>query len=339
MTKTARFLKPSEAARALGVSTKSLRIYERQGLVTPQRTASGWRSYAPEDMGRLTTIVALRDLGLSLAQIAQALRDDPGDLEPALAAHQAFLEDQRRQVDGTIRRIRAMRADLALPKAGRKAAAAAAARPLRTAFDLPWPWGGEAFELNDIRPINYITGPLGSGKTRLARAFADHLPGAAFVGLERLKDGCAGALQRMEREPGLAQAVERMIAGLVEDGASASPALTAVLVAVGDPSRGAMVIDLVEQDLDQGTQAALTRDLRANPPATPLFLLTRSRSILDMRDVGADETVILCPANHSPPVTVAPDPQAFGYEAVATCLAAPEVRARTEGMIAVRPSV
>ncbi|MEI9902007.1 MAG: hypothetical protein WDN31_20025 [Hyphomicrobium sp.] len=39
------------------------------------------------------------------------------------------------------------------------------------------------------------------------------------------------------------------------------------------------------------------------------------------------------------PTRVAPYPGAPGYEAVATCLAAPEVRARTEGVIAWRPEV
>jgi hypothetical protein len=55
--------------------------------------------------------------------------------------------------------------------------------------------------------------------------------------------------------------------------------------------------------------------------------------------VGANEAIILCPANHSPPTRVAPYPAAPGYEAVATCLASPEVRARTEGVIAWRPDV
>jgi len=52
--------------------------------------------------------------------------------------------------------------------------------------------------------------------------------------------------------------------------------------------------------------------------------------------MGADEAIILCPANHSPPTRVAPYPGAPGFEAVATCLASPEVRARTEGVIAWR---
>ena len=78
---------------------------------------------------------------------------------------------------------------------------------------------------------------------------------------------------------------------------------------------------------------------RRGPGRRPLFLLTRSSSILDLDAVGADEAIILCPANHSPPTLVAARPGTPGYEAVATCLALPEVRARTEGVIALRPQV
>jgi hypothetical protein len=62
-------------------------------------------------------------------------------------------------------------------------------------------------------------------------------------------------------------------------------------------------------------------------------MLTRSCAILDLTAVGPDETIILCPANHSPPTQVTPYPGAPGYEAVATCLASPEVRARTAGVM------
>jgi len=65
--------------------------------------------------------------------------------------------------------------------------------------------------------------------------------------------------------------------------------------------------------------------------------MTRSCAILDLAAVGPDEAIILCPANHSPPIQVAAHPGAPGYEAVATCLASPEVRARTEGMRAWLP--
>ena len=60
------------------------------------------------------------------------------------------------------------------------------AAEVRVAFELPWPWGGERFELDEVFPLNYIIGPLGSGKTRFAERLAQALPGAAFIGLDRV---------------------------------------------------------------------------------------------------------------------------------------------------------
>lgn len=92
---------------------------------------------------------------------------------------------------------------------------------------------------------------------------------------------------------------------------------------------------MLEQGLDAATQEALITNLRRHgPTARPLFFLTRSSAILDLNCLGVDEAIILCPANHSPPSRVIPCPGSPGYEAVATCLASPEVRARTEGMVA-----
>lgn len=97
---------------------------------------------------------------------------------------------------------------------------------------------------------------------------------------------------------------------------------------------------MIEQGLDKASQKAVIAHLRRRGPGDrPLFLLTRSSAILDLAAVGTDEAIILCPANHSPPTYVAPYPGAPGYEAVATCLASPEVRARTDGIIAWRPQV
>jgi hypothetical protein len=97
---------------------------------------------------------------------------------------------------------------------------------------------------------------------------------------------------------------------------------------------------MIEQGLDQPTQEATIAHLRRSKRCDrPIFMLTRSSAILDLAAVGPDEAIILCPANHSPPTYVAPYPGTPGYEAVATCLASPEVRARTEGVIAWRPKV
>ena len=333
------FLNPSEAARQLGVSAKALRLYELRGLLIPSRTVAGWRAYSAADMARAREIVALRALGLSLAEVGRVvLKGDAAGVRPALAAHQSNLESQARRLAEQIAKVRDLRAEL---DSGRVLDAGDLA-PLVTAppiiaFDLPWPWGGERFELADIRPINFIVGPLFSGKTRLARAIADGLPGGVFVGLERTADDGAAAQARIEADPLLKARVDRALAWLVEEGANRSPALVALVAALETDGPQAFVVDMVEQDLDEPTQEALITYLRRRTGnAPPLFLLTRSNAILDLAEVGPNETIIFCPANHAPPSFVIPTPGAAGYEAVATCLASPEVRERSAGVVAMR---
>jgi hypothetical protein len=293
-------------------------------------------------MAQAAEIVALRRLGLSLAQIGRALGGEPERLEPALAAHQATLEGQMRELVGVIEKLRGIRADLARgepPVRGELARLLQPSAELTVAFELPWPWGGEPFELTDIRPLTYIIGPLGSGKTRLARRLAETLPNAACLGLERLADGGAEARAAYDGDAALKSRIDQVVSWLVDEGGVVSDALVALLVGLEAEGPAMLVVDMIEQGLDHATQEALSAHLRqrASSGGRPLFLLTRSSAILDLASVGPDEAIILCPANHSPPTRVAPYPGAPGYEAVATCLASPEVRARTEGVIAWRP--
>jgi DNA-binding transcriptional MerR regulator len=341
VTTPSHFQNPSEAAKRFGVSVKALRLYEQRGLVTPGRTAAGWRVYGPDEMTRLGEIVALRELGLSIGQIGQVLGGDASCLESALAAHQAVIEGRLHQLTDIAEKVRRVRTDLGngkTPATGDLALLVKPASAIRVAFDLPWPWGGEPFELRDIRPLNYIVGPLGSGKTRLAQCLAEALPDAVFLGLERSMDGKAHAL--LDADPALKSRMDQTLNWLVEDGASISEALVTLLVALEAQNSRILVIDMLEQGLDQATQQALIAWLRRRTPdARPLFFLTRSSAVLDLDAVGSHETIIFCPANHSTPTTVTPLLGARGYEAVASCLASPEVRARTEGVIACRPEV
>jgi DNA-binding transcriptional MerR regulator len=331
----------SEAAKRLGVSMKALRLYEQRGLVTPERTAAGYRVYGSDAMARAAEVVSLRKLGLSLAQIAEAFEGDPHSLEPALALHEAALESEARELVNTIGNVRTLRADLLRGKAPGQGELARVLDPcarFSVGFELPWPWGGEWFGLAHVRPLNYIVGPLGSGKTRLALLLAERLPNAVFVGLNRLDDKAAGTAL-LQADAVLKRRVDQAQAWLVDEGAVESDALTALLLGLEAEGPAIFVVDMVEQGLDQATQEALIIYLRqrAMAGARPLFLMTRSSAILDLATMGAEETIILCPANHNPPMRVAPYPGAPGYEAVITCLATPEVRARTAGMIATIP--
>lgn len=337
---SAHVLNASEAARRLGVSSKALRLYEERGLLSPARTGAGWRAYGPEVMARTVEIVALRALGFSLTQVQRVLAGDPHGLEPALAAHQSHVEGQLGQLETIVERLRCVRADIARGKA---LASAAPARPERSAsapvvaFDLPWPWGGERFELREIRAINFIIGPLGSGKTRLAMRLAEALPGGVFVGLERLQQGAEATHQRLQGDAALRGRVGSTIDRLAEDGAQISDALLALIVELDGEGFGALVIDMIEDGLGETTQRALIAHLRRQgPTARPIFAMTRSSALLDLAALGPNEQILLCPANHAPPMVVAPYPGAPGYEAVVTCLASPAVRARTQGVTATR---
>jgi DNA-binding transcriptional MerR regulator len=336
MSISAQYLSASEAARSLGVSTKALRLYERHGLVTPIRTGAGWRAYGAAQMARAAEIVAFRALGLGLAEIARFLAGE--DLGPALAKHQVVLEAQIRRISMMVTKVRDLRTG-----SFRRPVTASVQQPapqITIAFDLPWPWGGERFELRDIPALNYITGPLGSGKTRLAQCLAENVPNAAYLALDRSADGGVAARARLDTDPFLKLRVERTMALLVADGAEMSGALVALLGGLEVDGPSFLIVDMVEQGLDQSTQKALIAHLRRRTSRSrPLFLLTRSSTILDLAVVNHDEAIIFCPANHSMPVCVAPYPGAPGYEAVATCLATPEVRARTDGVIAWRPQV
>jgi DNA-binding transcriptional MerR regulator len=321
-----RFLNSSAAAARLGVSAKALRLYEQRGLVMPGRTAAGWRAYSPDDLARAAEVVALRQLGFSLAQVGRVLEGQPEEIEAALTAHLDRLDGEQGRLKGAIDGVRALRARLAngeRPAVNEIVRALGAAPEMKLGLTLPWPWGGERFELT-VRPITFIVGPLGSGKTRLARRIAEELPGAVFLGPERESGG------------GRAD-VESALHWLEEEGATVSDALVALLRGIAVEGVTAVVVDMVEDGLDQATQEAVIGYLRARGTgARPLFLMTRSSAFLDLSAVGAGEAILYCPANHSPPISVLPVPGSPGYEALQMCLATPEVRARTAGVVAIR---
>ena len=63
----------SVAAELSGISEQSLRLYERQGLLTPARSTGGTRRYSADDLARLQRISELVAAGVNLAGIDRIL--------------------------------------------------------------------------------------------------------------------------------------------------------------------------------------------------------------------------------------------------------------------------
>lgn len=60
----------SAVARKYRIHPQTLRLYEREGLLTPSRTEGNTRVYSEEDLEQLETILSLtRDLGVNLAGV------------------------------------------------------------------------------------------------------------------------------------------------------------------------------------------------------------------------------------------------------------------------------
>ncbi len=65
----------NEAAATTGWSARMLRYVEREGLIAPRRSGSGYRLFGPEELQRLRTLRELLDThGLSLGDIGIAAR-------------------------------------------------------------------------------------------------------------------------------------------------------------------------------------------------------------------------------------------------------------------------
>ncbi len=77
----------SVAAELAGLHPQTLRIYEREGLLDPARSAGGTRRYSRRDIDKLAEICALTADGLNLAGIRRvlALQEETRQLQAELA--------------------------------------------------------------------------------------------------------------------------------------------------------------------------------------------------------------------------------------------------------------
>ncbi|MEV5646902.1 MerR family transcriptional regulator [Nocardia sp. NPDC052254] len=87
----------AEVAKISGVTARTLRHYDDIGLLTPARVgANGYRHYEDEQLLRLQQILVLRELGLSLSEIAAAVDSEPDTLAALKRQHARLLAERDR---------------------------------------------------------------------------------------------------------------------------------------------------------------------------------------------------------------------------------------------------
>ena len=110
----------SVAAELAGVHPQTLRIYERKGLVRPQRTSGNTRRYSEADIDRLRQVQRLTQEGVNLAGAKRimALEEELRRLRALVAEREARLEHH------------------AIPMPGERAGVSIV--PLASIFSPPW---------------------------------------------------------------------------------------------------------------------------------------------------------------------------------------------------------
>jgi DNA-binding transcriptional MerR regulator len=103
----------AEAAEATGLTTHTLRYYERDGLLLAavDRSTAGHRRYTERDLTWIAMITRLRSTGMPVRDVrryADLVRAGDGNEEERLELlkdHRARVEEQLREVTGHLRAI------------------------------------------------------------------------------------------------------------------------------------------------------------------------------------------------------------------------------------------
>ena len=115
LKKSQDLMKIGELARRTGVSHRTIHYYERLELLHPhEREGSGYRYFDEEAEKRLHKIAALKQLGLSLDEIASVIDlyfEDPTGISGKLRVLQ-ILRTQLAETDARIAQLRGLRADI-----------------------------------------------------------------------------------------------------------------------------------------------------------------------------------------------------------------------------------
>lgn len=108
-----RTLTIGEVSARSGVAASALRFYEARGLVSAERSDGGQRRYAHDVLRRLAFIRTAQRVGLSLEEIADALKELPEARTPTRRDWQRLSSAWRPRLDAQIDMLVRLRDQLA----------------------------------------------------------------------------------------------------------------------------------------------------------------------------------------------------------------------------------
>lgn len=111
-------LKIGELARRTGVTVRTLHHYHQIGLLVPRFHSSGsQRIYGADELERLLKIQALKQLGLSLDDVARCLDEEGPTLSEVLDRHAASARERIAKENHRLARLDAVRREIAAAQA------------------------------------------------------------------------------------------------------------------------------------------------------------------------------------------------------------------------------
>lgn len=102
-------LTPGEVAARSGVAVSALHFYERNGLITSERTSGGQRRYSRDVLRRLAFIRVSQRVGIPLADIARALATLPEGRTPTRRDWTRLSRTWRGELEARIAQLEALR--------------------------------------------------------------------------------------------------------------------------------------------------------------------------------------------------------------------------------------
>jgi MerR family redox-sensitive transcriptional activator SoxR len=96
-------------ARRTGLAHSAIRYYETEGLVHPERTASGQRRFLRSDIRRLSFVMIAQKLGFPLARIRALLDRLPERRAPNVHDWETISTELRGELDERIAQLTALR--------------------------------------------------------------------------------------------------------------------------------------------------------------------------------------------------------------------------------------